>query len=50
MQPLTPATDREGPYTGRGNDNEWGARYADILTRIMGADMAAIPAEYDRAV
>ncbi len=50
VQPLTPATDREGPYTGRGNDNEWGARFAEILTRIMGADMAAIPAEYDRAV
>ncbi len=48
-QPLTPATDRPGPYTGRGNDNEWGAKYADILTRIMGADMAAIRAEYDRA-
>ena len=50
VRPLTPATDRPGPYQGRGNDNEWGARYADILTRIMGADMAVIPAEYDRAV
>ena len=50
VRPLTPATDRPGPYKGRGNDNEWGARYADILTRIMGADMAVIPAEYDRAV
>jgi predicted ester cyclase len=50
VQPLTPSTDRPGPYKGRGNDNEWGAKYADILTRIMGADMASIPAEYDRAV
>jgi hypothetical protein len=49
-RPLTPATDQPGPYKGRGNDNEWGQKYADILTRIMGADMAAIPAEYDRAV
>ena len=49
-QPLTPATDQPGPYKGRGNDNEWGAKYADIITRIMGADMAAIPVEYDRAV
>ncbi|ABV93973.1 conserved hypothetical protein [Dinoroseobacter shibae DFL 12 = DSM 16493] len=49
VKPLTPATDRVGPYTGRGNDNEWGARYADLLTRIMGADMAAIPEGYDRA-
>ncbi|WP_299504127.1 ester cyclase [uncultured Roseobacter sp.] len=48
-QPLSPATDQPGPYNGRGNDNEWGAKYADILTRIMGADMAAIPVEYDRA-
>ncbi|WP_299281237.1 ester cyclase [uncultured Tateyamaria sp.] len=48
--PLTPATDKPGPYKGRGNDNAWGAKYADILTRIMGADMAVIPAEYDRAV
>lgn len=50
VRPLTPATDQPGPYKGRGNDNEWGQKYADILTRIMGADMAAIPAEYDRAV
>ncbi len=50
VQPLTPATDQPGPYKGRGNDNEWGAKYADILTRLMGADMALIPHEYDRAV
>ncbi|MBD3664247.1 nuclear transport factor 2 family protein [Sulfitobacter sp. TSTF-M16] len=50
VQPMTPAIDQPGPYKGRGNDNEWGARYSDILTRIMGADMAVIPAEYDRAV
>lgn len=49
VRPLTPATDRPGPYAGRGNDNEWGQRYADLLTRIMGADMAAIGTEYDRA-
>ncbi|WP_187429441.1 hypothetical protein ROLI_032240 [Roseobacter fucihabitans] len=49
-QPLNPATDQPGPYKGRGNDNAWGAKYADIITRIMGADMAAIPLEYDRAV
>jgi hypothetical protein len=49
-KPLSPETDQPGPYKGRGNDNEWGQKYADILTRIMGADMAAIPSEYDRAV
>ena len=48
-KPLTPATDQPGPYKGRGNDNAWGAKYADIVSRIMGADMAAIPLEYDRA-
>ena len=47
--PLTPATDKPGPYTGRGNDNEWGQRLAHILTGVMKADMAMIPAEYDRA-
>jgi len=49
VKPHTPENDIEGPYKGRGNDNEWGAKYAAILTRIMAADMAAIPAEYDRA-
>ena len=50
VKPLTPATDQEGPYKGRGNDNEWGQRYADILTRIMNADIATIERDYDRAV
>jgi len=49
VQPFTPGIDRPGPYKGTGNDNEWGAKYADILGRIMGADMAAIETEYDRA-
>lgn len=48
-RPLTPQTDRPGPYTGRGNDNAWGAQLADLLSRIMGADMAAIGQVYDRA-
>ena len=49
VQPFTPAIDIEGPYKGRGNDNAWGAKYADILTRIMNADFTVIPMEYDRA-
>ena len=49
VHPLSPATDRPGPYTGRGNDNEWGRRLADLLGRIMAADFAAIPQVYDRA-
>ncbi len=48
--PLTAETNLEGPYKGRGNDNEWGARYAEILQRIMAADLAVIPEQYDRAV
>ena len=50
VKPFTPDIDVEGPYKGRGNDNEWGVRLADILTRIMNADIAVIPECYDRAV
>lgn len=48
VKPFTPDIDIAGPYQGRGNDNEWGETYADILTRIMGADMAVIAQSYDR--
>ncbi len=50
IKPLTPANDLDGPYQGRGNDNEWGQRHADLLTRMMGADMGAVERNYDRAV
>ncbi len=49
-KPLTPENDMVGPYTGKGNDNEWGQRYADVLNRIMSADLAVIPEVYDRAI
>ena len=49
VRPFTPAGDQPGPYKGKGNDSEWGKRLADILTRVMAADMAAIPETYDRA-
>lgn len=49
VKPLTPGTDIPGPYTGRGNDNPWGVKHADVLTRIMAADFTAIPQAYDRA-
>ena len=49
-RPLSPETDRRGPYTGQGNENAWGDRYADIIRRIMTADMAVIERDYDRAV
>ena len=50
VKPFTPDLDIAGPYKGKGNDNEWGAKYADIVTRIMTADIAVIEREYDRAV
>ncbi|MEM6478505.1 MAG: ester cyclase [Pseudomonadota bacterium] len=46
---FTPEDDIDGPYQGRGNDNEWGAKYADFLTSIMEADLAVITREWDRA-
>lgn len=47
--PYLPENDVDGPYQGKGNENEWGARLADLLERIMRADFAAIPKTYDRA-
>lgn len=49
VKPLTPKNDVPGIYQGKGNDHPAGQRYAAILRRIMGADLAVIPAEYDRA-
>lgn len=49
VRPFTPQTDVKGPYQGNGNDDKWGQRLADILGRIMSADMTAIPETYDRA-
>ncbi|HRK24918.1 MAG TPA: ester cyclase [Beijerinckiaceae bacterium] len=49
VKPFAPDRDMAGGYTGKGNDHAVGQLYADILTRIMGADMAAIRTEYDRA-
>ena len=48
-RPLTPGTDRPGPYAGRGNDDIWGARLAEAIGRLMQADLAAIPQLWDRA-
>ncbi len=49
-KPLTPENDLVGPYKGRGNENEWGVRYAKVLDRVMSADLAVIPQKYDRAI
>ena len=50
VRPFTPAMDVDGGYHGKGNDHATGKRYAEILTAVMGADMAIIPKVYDRAV
>lgn len=50
VKPMTPDNDVAGPYSGRGNDDEWGQRYAAILETIMAADFDVIPKHYDRAV
>jgi predicted ester cyclase len=47
--PLTPATDVAGPYVGAGNTDTWGEKHACILNRIMTADLAVIPEEFNRA-
>ncbi len=38
-----------GPYTGRGNDNQWGQAFADLLERIMTGELSVITEQYDRA-
>lgn len=49
VKPFTPDRDVKGPYDRQGNDNEWGDKYAEVLSGIMNADFAVIPREYDRA-
>lgn len=45
-----PENDVDGGYHGRGNDNPWGQKYADILQRIMDQDFNHIFEAYDRAI
>jgi len=47
---FTPDQDVDGGYAGRGNNNEFGVRYADLLTRLMNSDFSSIRESYDRAV
>ncbi|MEO0356875.1 MAG: nuclear transport factor 2 family protein [Pseudomonadota bacterium] len=46
---FAPDQDVDGPYMGQGNDNPWGAKLADLLTRIQTAEFSIIPKEWDRA-
>ncbi len=48
--PFSPASDVQGLYLSRGNDNRWGTKLADILTRMMNKDFSVVAKEYDRAV
>lgn len=50
IQPFSSKNDVEGPYKGKGNDNEWGQRLSYILRQMMDKDFAVIHREYDRAV
>ncbi|MBM2577354.1 ester cyclase [Jannaschia sp. Os4] len=49
VKPLTPETDRPGPYAGTGNDDPLGHRLREVIERIMSADLRVIPEAYDRA-
>ncbi len=48
-RPFTDKDDRVGPYTGKGNEDEWGQRYEHLLRRIMAADFPVVGQTYDRA-
>ena len=48
-RPFTPEIDVQGAYVATGNDNPWGRRYADSLTRVMDGDFAHVVAAWDRA-
>lgn len=49
-KPFTPDMDVDGGYHGTGNDNEWGTKYAAVLTQLMDKQFHIIPQVYDRAV
>jgi hypothetical protein len=49
-KPFLPENDVDGGYHGKGNDNEWGQRYAESLTRVMNQDFAHILTDRDRAM
>lgn len=49
VQPFSAKVDQPGPYSGKGNHNEWGQRLEDTLNRIMNADIAVVRQSYDRA-
>jgi len=48
-KPFSPSIDQPGPYKGKGNENECGKKYSDILNRLMNSDISVVHKEYDRA-
>jgi len=48
-RPMTPENDAPAVYTSKGNDNAHGTAYADLLTRIMSAELSVVGERYDRA-
>ena len=48
--PFLPENDIRGDYAGTGNDNEWGARYAELLGAAMDAQFNRLSDACDRAI
>ena len=46
---FTPEQNIKGPYSGRGNENEWGLQLRNILSAMMNGEFSVISKEYDRA-
>ena len=46
--PFSESMNQIGPYQGKGNSNEWGEKYVDILRQIINSDEAVISNQYDR--
>ena len=46
---FSPEIDVPHRYKGRGNDNHWGSRYADLLRQIMDRSETVFEDSYDRA-
>ena len=49
VKPYTEHNDIQGPYRGRGNTHIRGQQLADLITRVMNAELSVIEQTYDRA-
>ncbi len=48
-QPFRPEVEVQGPYTGQGDRNPWGAAFADLIEEMMGGGFSVAPSRYDPA-